>query len=335
MRVILITDAWQPQINGVVRVYERLHRELESLGVKVRVISPLDFPTVPMPGYPEIRLALSLPADVGRQIDRMPGEFVHIASEGPIGMAARHYCMAHGIVFTTSYHTRFPEYLAARLPVSESVTYCWLRRFHNAGNGVMVATDSLARDLRGRGFERILTWTRGVDCALFHRDRREATPWKGPVSLYVGRLAVEKGIDDFLSLDLPGSKVVVGDGPQRAELEARYRDAVFLGSLEREALARAYASADVFVIPSRTDTFGLVMLEALASGVPVAAYPVMGPIDVIGGSGALCSAPEIMVNPRHFGDKWSRKRPGFFQGFGSSDCRNSPASIRRSRGARS
>ena len=280
MKVLVATDAWHPQVNGVVRTYERLAQEAVHLGFEVSFLAPSQFRTVPLPTYPEIRLALALPRTIGHAIEHARPDFLHIATEGPIGLMMRSYCRKRHLPFTTSYHTRFPEYVRARLPVPERWCYALQRRFHNSGTGTFVATQSLANDLQARGFDRLMHWSRGVDTKLFHpRDVREFG--NGPVFLYVGRIAVEKNIKAFLDLDLPGRKVLVGSGPQTAELSRRYPDALFTGPKQGEALARAYASADVFVFPSLTDTFGLVLLEALASGVPVAAFPVSGPQDVI------------------------------------------------------
>lgn len=280
--VLVVTDAWRPQVNGVVRTLEKLGEALEVMGVTMDVISPADFPTLPLPSYPDIRLAMALPLQIGRRIDALSPASVHIATEGPLGMMARGHCLRHGIPFTTSYHTRFPEFLSARLPVPEEWSYRWLRRFHNAGQGMMVATPSLAREMAGRGFRNIRMWTRGVDTALFRPDRARDLGLKGPVFLNVGRVAVEKNLPAFLDLDLPGTKVVVGDGPDLERLRVRYPDVHFTGTLQGEQLAAVYASANVFVFPSRTDTFGNVILEALASGCPVAAYPVTGPVDILG-----------------------------------------------------
>ncbi|MGE0845980.1 MAG: glycosyltransferase family 4 protein [Flavobacteriaceae bacterium] len=286
MRLVIATDAWHPQINGVVRTLERTAAELERLDVAVEFVTPQDFRTVAMPGYPEIRLAILPRGEVGARIEAIKPDMVHIATEGPIGFSARRACLDAGRAFTTSYHTRFPEYVAARLPVPERATYALLRRFHNAARATLVATPSLAQELAGRGFTKIAPWSRGVDLENFSPRLKVDLDLPRPVFLYVGRLAVEKSIDSFLALDLPGSKLVVGDGPQRAELEARFPDAVFAGVAEGRALAGIYAAADVVVFPSRTDTFGLVVLEALASGTPVAAYPVTGPMDILEGSGA-------------------------------------------------
>jgi glycosyltransferase involved in cell wall biosynthesis len=286
-RLLIATDAWHPQINGVVRTFEHMIEELTALGVDVTVLGPTDFRTVPCPTYPEIRLTIALPRTVRAALAGAQPDHIHVATEGPLGFAARRWCMSAGRIFTTSYHTKFPEYLRARAPIPESWTYAWLRRFHNAGSGCMVATPSLEKELSARGFRNLMRWTRGVDAGVF-RPRREGDKLldlPAPVFLYVGRVAPEKNIGAFLSLDLPGSKVVVGDGPALASLKAAHPEVHFLGFREGEALAEAYRSADVFVFPSKTDTFGIVLLEALASGLPVAAYPVTGPSDVVGKEG--------------------------------------------------
>jgi glycosyltransferase involved in cell wall biosynthesis len=286
-RLLIATDAWHPQINGVVRTFEHMVEELTALGVDVTVLGPTDFRTVPCPTYPEIRLTIALPRTVRAALAAAQPDHIHVATEGPLGFAARRWCMSAGRIFTTSYHTKFPEYLRARAPIPESWTYAWLRRFHNAGSGCMVATPSLEKELSARGFRNLMRWTRGVDAGVF-RPRREGDKLldlPAPVFLYVGRVAPEKNIGAFLSLDLPGSKVVVGDGPALASLKAAHPEVHFLGFREGEALAEAYRSADVFVFPSKTDTFGIVLLEALASGLPVAAYPVTGPSDVVGKEG--------------------------------------------------
>ncbi len=290
MKILLVTDAWHPQVNGVVRTLEEVTRRLAAAGHEVKLVAPSQFFSLPMPSYPEIRLAFAGSRTLGRIIDGFRPDQIHIATEGPLGFAARSACIRRQIAFTTSYHTRFPEYLRARMPVPLSWSYAWMRRFHNAGNGCLVATRSIANELRSHGFSTVIPWTRGVDHALFRPrpdDRlAEEMGWARPVFMNVGRLSVEKNMPAFLDLDLPGTKVVVGDGPLRAQFEERYRDVVFTGSLTGETLARHYAAADVFVFPSLTDTFGNVLLEALASGVPVAAFPVPGPLDVIGGSDA-------------------------------------------------
>lgn len=280
MRVLIATDAWHPQVNGVVRTYERIAVELAALGVEVQVVSPDLFPTVPCPTYPEIRLALPHPGRIAELVTGGGAEAVHIATEGPVGWMTRRLCLARGIPFTTSFHTRFPDYVEQRTGMPASWTWAIERRFHNAGAGTMVAAPSLAAELVRRGFERILPWTRGVDIVRF-RPRPVRLFGPGPVFLYVGRVAIEKNLDAFLALDLPGQKVVVGDGPALAELAARHSETHFAGRRSGEALAECYASADVFVFPSRTDTFGIVLLEAMASGLPVAAFPVTGPIDLV------------------------------------------------------
>ena len=282
IRILVATDAWYPQVNGVVHTLSEMARLAEPLGASLSFLTSEGLPTLPLPTYPDIRLALATYGPIARRIEALRPDAMHVATEGPIGHFARRYCLRQGFAFTTSFHTRFPEYLSARLPVPEGWTWAWLRRFHNAGAGVMAATPALRAELAARGFRNVMLWSRGVDADLF-RPRRDADlGLPRPVFLSVGRLAVEKNLEAFLSLDLPGSKVVVGEGPARSDLERRFPDAVFLGAKQGEELARIFAAGDVFVFPSRTDTFGLVLLEALASGVPVAAYPVTGPRDVIG-----------------------------------------------------
>jgi glycosyltransferase involved in cell wall biosynthesis len=277
-------------VNGVVRTLEHLAGQLETFGHTVDFVTPAEFFTLPMPTYPEIRLSFVTARMLRKRIEAFAPDHLHIATEGPIGIAARRACLQLGRPFTTSYHTRFPEYLRARLPVPLRLTYAWLRRFHNAGTACLVATTSISDDLAGRGFEHIVAWTRGVDHALFRpRGKTELGcefEFERPVFLNVGRVAIEKNLEAFLELDLPGTKVVVGDGPARKSLEKHYPDVRFLGAKFGEELARSYAAADVFVFPSLTDTLGNVLLEALASGVPVAAFPVPGPLDVIDASGA-------------------------------------------------
>lgn len=284
MRVLVATDAWHPQVNGVVRSLEALIREAPNLGAHVEILSPLGFRTMAMPGYSEIRLAVGpmiRPSSIEGRIRAIDPDYIHIATEGPIGNATRLWCLKHGRAFTTSYHTKFPEYLSARLPVPKRWTYAWLRRFHNAGAGVMVATKSLDQDLSARGFLNIMHWGRGVDTDLFKPREQSDLDLPRPIFLYVGRVSVEKNLPAFLSLDLPGSKVVVGEGPSLEALKQQFPSAVFLGKLVAEDLAKAYSSSDVFVFPSLTDTFGIVLLEAMASGLSVAAFPVTGPVDVI------------------------------------------------------
>lgn len=289
MRILIATDAWHPQINGVVRTYERLAKEAARLGAEITFVSPSDFPSFPCPVYPEIRLALPAPARLHRLVRDGGFDNIHVATEGPVGLGVRRACRNLGRSFTTSYHTRFPEYGHELLGLPVALGYWAVRRFHNSGIGTMVATPSLQRDLRSRGFRRLMGWTRGVDTDLFHPRPSRIFGSDQPVFLYAGRISKEKNLEAFLSLDLPGKKVLVGDGPHLVTLKQRFPDAIFTGPKTSEALAEAYASADVFVFPSRTDTFGLVLLEALASGLPVAAYPVTGPIDIVvqGVSGAL------------------------------------------------
>lgn len=292
MRIGVVSDAWLPQVNGVVRTLLSVRKELERLGHEVLVIGPDRFRTAALPGYPEIRLAVGAGSRLSSMLDEGRPDAIHISTEGPLGLAARRYCLKRDLPFTTAFHTRFPQYLRERAPVPLALSYALLRRFHAPSASVMAPTASIGDDLRARGFGNVRLWSRGVDTALFRpRDDGPAPGFADlprPVSLYVGRLSVEKNLDAFLGLDLPGTKVVAGDGPQRAELARRHPSARFLGALHGEELARCYASADVFVFPSHTDTFGLVLLEALASGVPVAAYPVPGPLDVLAGSDAGC-----------------------------------------------
>jgi len=282
----LVTDAWHPQVNGVVRTLDTTRAELEKLGVNVAMITPEPYRTVPMPTYPEIRLAVTRPAAVHKAIDDAHPDYVHIATEGPLGMMARSWCRRNGVAYTTSYHTRFPEYIRARAPVPLSWSYALVRRFHNGGVGCMVSNETLERELAGRGFRRLVRWVRGVDTQLFNPDVPPAlTDVPRPIFLYVGRVSVEKNINAFLDLELPGTKVVVGDGPSLQALRARYPSVLFTGAKSGRELTAHYTSADVFVFPSLTDTWGLVQMEALACGVPVAAFPTMGPLDVIGTSG--------------------------------------------------
>lgn len=288
MRILVATDAWRPQVNGVVRTYEQLSEQLPRLGAKLELPTPDLFRTVPCPTYPQIALALPDRGRCARFIDTVKPDAIHIATEGPVGLMTRAYCLRRGLPFTTSFHTKFPEYFERKFSVPCSLTYTLLRRFHNSGAGTMVATRSLRQALGARGFRNILPWTRGVDMTVF-RPSSVRRFGAGRVFLYAGRVAVEKNIGAFLSLDLPGTKVVVGDGPQLDDLRSQHPDAVFTGALSGRDLAEAFASADVFVFPSVTETFGIVMLEAMACGVPVAALPVTGPIDVVtqGVSGIL------------------------------------------------
>ncbi len=286
MRIAIISDAWLPQVNGVVRTLMTTRDELIALGHQVEIMAPEGFSTLPCPSYPEIRLALRPYNKLAARLDQFAPEALHVVTEGPLGLAARHYCKRRGLRFTTSFHTKFPEYVAARWRIPISWSYRFIRWFHSPASRVMVATDTMRQELRAWHFENELAlWSRGVNLELFCPRDKNFLDGPRPVFLYVGRVAVEKSIEDFLRLDLPGSKYVVGDGPQREELCHKYPGVHFVGMKKGEELARHYAAADVFVFPSRTDTFGLVLLEALACGVPVAAYPVTGPLDVVGDSG--------------------------------------------------
>ena len=289
MRILLATDAWTPQINGVVMTLRNTIRGLTAAGHAVETIGPDRFRNIPCPTYPEIRLALRPFPLLRKLATAFAPDAVHIATEGPVGQAARRFCLRENLPFTTAYHTRFPEYVHARVRLPVAISYAWLRWFHRPSRAVMVPTPAIHDDLARRGFDNLVMWTRGVDTSLFRPGEPIANGWKRPVFMNVGRVAVEKNIEAFLGLDLPGTKVVVGDGPAQRLLQRRYPDAVFTGAMYGEDLARHFRSADAFVFPSRTDTFGLVLLEAMASGTPVAAFPVPGPIDVVepGRSGVL------------------------------------------------
>lgn len=285
-RLCIVTDAWHPQVNGVVRTLEMLQGRLKKRGYRVYMITPKLFRTVPCPTYPEIPLALDALWKMPALMKRIGADAVHIATEGPLGWAARRWCVRNGIPFTTAYHTAFPEYVAARTIFSADTLYPLFRKFHAASSGVLVATKTVKNLLQSKGFTGIVDWTRGVDTDQFHGGIPKADwGFDGPILLYVGRVAVEKNIEAFLEAEVEGTKVIVGDGPALKALALKYPDAKFLGAKFGEELAQAYASADVFVFPSKTDTFGLVMVEALACGTPVAAYPVQGPLDVVGRDG--------------------------------------------------
>jgi glycosyltransferase involved in cell wall biosynthesis len=282
MRILIVTDAWHPQINGVVRTLTALKNNLAAAGHEAITITPDQFRSVPCPTYPEIRLALFPSRRMAKTIEGFRPCVVHIATEGPLGLAARRYCLRRDIPFTTAFHTKFPEYVDARVGIPARWTYKIMRRFHGPAQAVMVATQTVENELKQRGFVNIKRWSRGVDTELFKPRDKSFLDLPRPIALYVGRVAVEKNIEAFLALEQPGSKVVVGDGPQLQQLSRKYPDVRFVGVKEGEDLAKHFAAADVFVFPSLTDTFGLVLLEALACGVPVAAYPVAGPLDVIG-----------------------------------------------------
>lgn len=286
LKICIVTDAWHPQVNGVVRTLDTLRRELRSLGHQVYMITPKMFSTVPCPTYPEIRLAVNSMWRMPALLKRIEADAIHIATEGPLGWSARKWCIKNDRAFTTAYHTAFPEYMEARLPLSADTFYPIFRKFHAASSGVFVATPTVRELLASKGFKNIINWTRGVDTEQFHPGvGKWDWGFEGPIQLYVGRVAVEKNIEAFLSTKAPGTKVVVGDGPALEKLKAEYPDVKFMGAMFGEDLARAYATADVFVFPSVTDTFGLVMIEALACGTPVAAFPVQGPLDVLGADG--------------------------------------------------
>jgi 1,2-diacylglycerol 3-alpha-glucosyltransferase/glucuronosyltransferase len=281
MKILVATDAWHPQVNGVVRTLVMMAEAAKGLGVEIDFLTPNSFRTFALPSYRDLRLALPGPGKIAELIERAAPDAIHVATEGPIGFMVRRYCRKHGLPFTTGFHTRFPEYVSARSPIPEKWVWAALRAFHRPSQAVMAATPALVGELRSRGFRNVVLWSRGVDTKLFHpRDIDICLP--GPVFLCVGRVAVEKNLEAFLELDLPGTKVIVGDGPARRKLERRYPQAIFLGARHGEELAEIYAACDVFVFPSKTDTFGLVLLEALASGLPIAAFPVQGPRDVIG-----------------------------------------------------
>lgn len=290
LRILVATDAWEPQVNGVVRTLTRVVQELRDMGHEVDVVSPDQFKTFPLPTYPEIKVALGVYEPVQERFKAFEPEAIHIATEGPIGLAARRICVEWKLPFTTSYHTRFPEYVSARLPLPLAAGYAYMKWFHKPSGRLMVATPTMRDELERHGFRNISSWSRGVDTQVFRpRQADEPDVFEGlarPIFLSVGRVAVEKNIEAFLGIDLPGTKVIVGDGPQRDELIAAYPEAVFPGAKFGPELSAYFACADVFVFPSLTDTFGLVILEAMAAGVPVAAYPAPGPIDIIPGSGA-------------------------------------------------
>ena len=293
MRILIATDAWTPQVNGVVNTYLHLDREAGSTGFSLTFVTPSEFRTLQLPGYSEIRLALVRASMIAKRVERDKPDFIHIATEGPIGLATRAYCLRAERPFTTSYHTRFPEYVAARIPLPLSWGYGFERWFHNAGVGVMAASGSLREDLAARGIRNVHLWSRGVDLDLFKPRAVDVFNLPRPIFLYAGRVAVEKNLEAFLSLDLPGTKVIVGGGPQREDLERKFPNAHFTGPKFGKDLAAHYASADVFVFPSLTDTFGNVLLEALACGVPVAAYDVMGPRDVVPNGLAGVLGPDL------------------------------------------
>ena len=281
MKIAIVTDAWHPQINGVVRTLEHTGQHLQNLGHEVLFITPEDFLTYPCPTYPSIRLAVFPKKRVRRMLHEFRPQAVHIATEGPLGQAARGLCLERSLPFTTSYHTQFPEYIRARFPIPIKWSYAYLRRYHSRAARTMVATRSMQRLLEARGFKKLEIWARGVDTVAFQPGPKSFLSGPRPISMYMGRVAVEKNIEAFLNLDLPGSKYVVGDGPDLERLRRQFPKVTFTGQKLGQELTAHLAAADVFVFPSLTDTFGLVLLEAMACGVPVAAYPVTGPVDVV------------------------------------------------------
>lgn len=280
MKLLVATDAWHPQINGVVTTWSTVIGEIKGMGHEVEVVATGDYPAVPLPSYPEIKLSVWM-RGLSNRIAAFDPDAIHICTEGPIGQFVRRYCLKHGHTFTTSFHTRFPEYLSERLPIPPGWTYPLIRNFHRPAFRTLVPTQTMLDDLVGFGFRHLQVWGRGVDTTLFTPERRKPTDLPRPIMLNVGRVAPEKNLRAFLDLDIPGTRIVVGDGPSLQELQRDYPDAIFPGAKRGVELAEYYASADVFVFPSLTDTFGLVMLEAIASGTPVAAFPVTGPLDVL------------------------------------------------------
>jgi len=282
-RIAIVTDAWDPQINGVVHTLKSTCAELRRQGHVVKLICATDLRSFGLPGFPDVRLALQPYDHVRGTLDSFSPDYIHLATEGPLGLAARRYCLRRQLAFTSSYHTRFPEYLRARCGLPKFIGYRWLRWFHRHSQAIMVPTQAIREQLIARGFSKVVLWGRGVDTEHFRpaHDNRHDRAIERPLHLYVGRVAVEKNIEQFLALDLPGSKWVIGDGPHREALEAKFPGVRFLGAKSHRDLPGYYNYADVFVFPSRTDTFGLVLVEAMACGVPIAAYPVAGPIDVV------------------------------------------------------
>ena len=286
MKIMIVTDAWEPQVNGVVRTLKQTCHELKKMGHEIEMITPNQFKTIPCPTYPDISLSLFPGKGVARKIKDFEPDAIHIATEGPLGLSARAYAVRNRLPFSTAYHTRFPEYVHARTGIPISWTYAFLRWFHGPSMAVMAPTIVVKNDLEKFGFTNVVLWSRGVDTEVFHMQESKALNSAHPIFLYVGRVAIEKNINAFLEIDLPGSKWVVGDGPAMAKIKQQYPNVNYLGVLNQPELAKVYAAADVFVFPSKTDTFGLVLLEAMACGTPVAAYPVTGPIDVLGDSPA-------------------------------------------------
>ena len=286
MRIMIITDAWEPQVNGVVRTLKQTRAELIAMGHEVDMITPQEFKTIPCPTYPDISLSLFPGKKLAERIKEFSPDAMHIATEGPLGLAARAYGVRNHLPFSTAYHTRFPEYVQARTKIPVGITYRFLRWFHKPSMAVMAPTIVVKNDLEKYGFANVVLWSRGVDLNIFKMQPSKVLNSAHPIYLYVGRVAIEKNINAFLEINLPGSKWIVGDGPALAGIKQKYPEIHYLGVLDQVELAQVYAAADVFVFPSKTDTFGLVLLEAMACGLPVAAYPVTGPIDVLGKSNA-------------------------------------------------
>jgi glycosyltransferase involved in cell wall biosynthesis len=302
MRIAIVSDAWRPQINGVVTTLGKTAQAAEQLGHTIEVVSAEGEPSIACPSYPEIRLAIRPGRIVRQRLQQFVPDMIHVATEGPLGLAARAYCLARKLLFTTSYHTQFPDYAKARWGIPASLGYGYLRWFHRAAVRTLVGTETVRCNLHARGFSHLVPWSRGVDTALFRPDpaaRADADArWQRPIMLYSGRIAVEKNLEAFLRQPMAGTKLIVGDGPARCQLQAQYPDAVFMGYRFGAELARYMACADVFVFPSRTDTFGIVMLEAMACGVPVAAFPVQGPLDIVrpGVTGVLDADLRAAIN---------------------------------------
>jgi glycosyltransferase involved in cell wall biosynthesis len=283
VNALVITDAWLPQTNGVVRTLQTTQAHIRAGGGQVTFITPQDFKTIPCPTYPEIRLSLFVRGRLERLMAASAVNAVHIATEGPLGWAARGICLKKGIPFTTAYHTKFPEYVQARTFLPVGASYALLRRFHNAGKRVMVPTPSMQQTLKEWGFANPVIWSRGVNVELFKpAPKSKFQNLEGPVYICHGRVAVEKNLEAFLALKLDGTKVIIGDGPDLPKLRKKYPEVLFLGHLPDADMIAHLQSADVMVFPSVTETFGNVVLEALACGLPVAALPVTGPKDIIG-----------------------------------------------------
>jgi glycosyltransferase involved in cell wall biosynthesis len=295
-RILLVTDAWHPQINGVVRTMEKMAEELKKMGQEIFFITPQDYRTIPCPTYPEIRLSINAYPKVYRKIREINPNVVHIATEGPLGFFARGYCIDHKIHFTTSYHTKFPEYIKQRFKIPLKITYAYLRFFHKRAAKILVTTPTMVKELSSRGFKNLVVWARGVDHSVFSNTPKKKLSYKSPIFIYVGRVAIEKNIKTFLNLKLEGSKIVIGDGPQLNELKKKYTEINFLGAMNEKEIAAYLAASDVFVFPSKTDTFGIVIIEALAAGVPVAAYPVPGPIDILQGTSVDCLDEDLSIS---------------------------------------